>query len=86
MSQAGQPDLAIPEWEGGAVEGIIAPDTQHVIRLVTSEPVAGLQKSQPPSIEDIPNNHMAYAVQWFLFAGIAFVIFLIALRAQLKKG
>ena len=74
-----------PEWAGGQVKGIIAPDTQHVIRLVASEPVAGLQQSQPPSVEDIPNNHMAYAVQWFLFAGIAFIIFLIALRAQLKK-
>ncbi len=74
-----------PDWQGGNVEGIIAPDTRHVIRLVASEPVAALQKSQPPSIEDIPNNHMAYAVQWFLFAGIALVIFLLALRGLHKK-
>lgn len=75
-----------PDWQGGNVEGIIAPDTQHVIRLVASEPVAGLQKSQMPSTEDIPNNHMAYAVQWFLFAGIALIIFVIAFRGRRKAG
>jgi len=74
-----------PEWKGGNVEGVIAPDTQHVIRLVASEPVAGLQKSQPPSTDDIPNNHMSYAVQWFLFAGIALVIFVLALRGLRKS-
>lgn len=73
-----------PDWAGGMVNGIIAPDSQYVIRLVASEPVAGLQKSQPPALEDIPNNHLSYAVQWFLFAGIALVIFLIALRGRNK--
>ena len=73
-----------PDWEGGIVDGIIAPDSQYIIRLVASEPVAGLQKSQPPALEDIPNNHLSYAVQWFLFAGIALIIFLIALRARNK--
>lgn len=73
-----------PEWAGGIVDGIIAPDSQYVIRLVVSEPIAGLQKSQPPNIEDIPNNHMSYAVQWFLFGFIALIIFLIALRGRNK--
>jgi len=73
-----------PEGEGGTVDGIIAPDTQNIIRLVATEPVAGLQQSQPPSIDDIPNNHMAYAVQWFLFAGIALIIYLLALRGRNK--
>ena len=73
-----------PEWDGGMVEGITAPDSQYVIRLVASEPVAGLRQSQPPALEDIPNNHLSYAVQWFLFAGIALVIFLIALRGRNK--
>ena len=71
-----------PAWEGGIVDGIIAPDTQHVTRLVSSIPVAGLEPSQPPSLEDIPNNHMAYAVQWFLFAGIALIIYILALRGR----
>ncbi|GAA0474236.1 hypothetical protein GCM10009096_14630 [Parasphingorhabdus litoris] len=71
-----------PEWSGGTVNGIIAPDSQHVLRLVASEPVAGLQKSQEPSTDDVPNNHMAYAVQWFLFAGIALIIYFLALRGR----
>jgi len=74
-----------PQWSGGTVDGIIAPDSQYVIRLVASEPVAGLQKSQPPALEDVPNNHMSYAVQWFLFAAIALVIFLLALRGRNKS-
>ena len=79
---SGRPDD--PDWDGGMVSGIIAPDSQYVIRLVASEPVAGLLKSQPPALEDVPNNHLSYAVQWFLFAGIALVIFLIALRGRNK--
>ena len=75
-----------PDWQGGVVDGIIAPDSQYIIRLVASEPVAGLQKSQPPSIEDIPNNHRSYAVQWFLFAGIALIIYVLALRGRRKAG
>lgn len=75
-----------PEWDGGVVTGIIAPDSQYVVRLVASEPVAGLQKSQEPSTDEVPNNHMAYAVQWFLFAGIALIIFVMALRGRSKTA
>ncbi|HEY9092107.1 SURF1 family protein [Parasphingorhabdus sp.] len=71
-----------PEWSGGIVDGVIAPDRLHIVRLVASEPVAGLEKSQPPATDDIPNNHMAYAVQWFLFAGIALIIYILALRLR----
>ena len=75
-----------PQWDGGVVDGVIAPDSQYVIRLVASEPVAGLQKSQPPALEDIPNNHLSYAVQWFLFAGIALAIFMLALKGRRMTG
>ena len=75
-----------PQWDGGIVDGVIAPDSQYVIRLVASEPVAGLQKSQPPALEDIPNNHLSYAVQWFLFAGIALAIFMLALKGRRETG
>ena len=71
-----------PEWNGGIVDGVIAPDSQHIMRLVASTPVAGLEQSNTPSTDDIPNNHRAYAVQWFLFAGIALVIFILALRMR----
>jgi len=74
-----------PEWSGGIVDGVIAPDSRYILRLVASEPVAGVEKSQEPSLDDIPNNHMAYAVQWFLFAGIALVIYFLALRQRNRR-
>src|SRR3546814_3309693 len=55
-------------WQGGRVSGIIAPDSQHIIRLVSDRAAAGLEPAQPPSLDDVPNNHFAYAIQWFLFA------------------
>ncbi|MEP3225975.1 MAG: SURF1 family protein [Parasphingorhabdus sp.] len=73
-----------PQWTGGEVDGVIAPDSQHMVRLVASSPIAGLEKSQPPSTDDVPNNHMAYAVQWFLFAAIALIIYFLALRGRSK--
>jgi surfeit locus 1 family protein len=51
--------------------------------LVLKGAVPGLEPSVPPSIESIPNNHRGYAVQWFLFAGVAISIYLLALR---KRG
>jgi surfeit locus 1 family protein len=41
--------------------------------------------SAPPSPDNIPNNHLSYAVQWFLFAGIAGVIYALALRQRWRK-
>jgi len=38
-----------------------------------------LKASIPPAIEMIPNNHRSYAVQWFLFAAVALVIYGLAL-------
>jgi cytochrome oxidase assembly protein ShyY1 len=45
--------------------------------------LAGLEPSAPPSVESIPNNHRAYAVQWFLFAAIAVLVYGLALRGRL---
>ena len=39
----------------------------------------GLKPSALPSLQDIPNNHLAYAVQWFVFAGVAAAIYGLAL-------
>lgn len=47
--------------------------------LVLDGGVPGLAASVPPSIETIPNNHRSYAVQWFLFAMVALVIYGLAL-------
>jgi surfeit locus 1 family protein len=30
----------------------------------------------------VPNNHLSYAVQWFLFAAIASVIYVLAVRRR----
>jgi surfeit locus 1 family protein len=74
-----------PDWSGGPVSGMIAPDSAHLIRLVAAPPVAGLQPVLKPSPEDIPNNHWAYAVQWFLFAAIAAVIYGLAVARRTRS-
>lgn len=85
-----------PRWNGGVVRGVIAEYPRHYSlvdqlarRLPPPEPVLiaataapGLEPTAPPSIDDVPNNHLAYAVQWFLFAGAAVVIYALALRRR----
>lgn len=71
-----------PKWQGGTVEGIIAPDNKHLIRLVVTDEVAGLQRLSPPSTDSIPNNHLSYAIQWFFFALAATVIFILAVKKR----
>ena len=72
------------EYKGGLVSGIIAPDRVSRIRLVAAEPGPGLMASAPPSPRTISNNHLSYAIQWFLFAAIALVIYVLALRLKQK--
>ena len=72
-------------WPGGPVSGIIAPDRKMRMRLVAASAPDGLAPSAPPSIEQVPNNHRSYAVQWFLFALIAIVIYGLAVRKRLKE-
>ena len=55
------------------------------MRLVAATPGPGLSASAPPSPVTIPNNHLSYAIQWFLFAGIALVIYVLALRGRRRK-
>lgn len=69
-------------WTGGRVTGTIDADRDHVLLLVSDVAAPGLTPSLKPSPEDIPNNHFAYAVQWFAFAGIALVIYALALRRK----
>lgn len=72
-------------YRGGLVSGVIAPDKLSRMRLVAVTPGPGLMASAPPSPSIIPNNHLSYAVQWFLFAGIAVTIYLLALRQRWRK-
>ncbi len=71
-----------PEWSGGHVTGRIAPFMEDTIRLIADEPQAGLQANASPDPQDLPNNHMAYVVQWFFFALTALVIYILALRKR----
>lgn len=75
-----------PDWEGGEVKGTIAPDRKSGIRLVSADGLGGLEASAVPSTDSIPNNHLMYAGQWFLFALIALVIYGLAVRGRMKQG
>ena len=39
-----------------------------------------------PSDDSLPNNHRSYAVQWFLFAAVASIIYALALRKRINEG
>ncbi len=85
-----------PVWRGGEVSGVIASQPDHrsligkafgqgsapALMLVAATPATGLLPSAPPSLEDVPNNHFAYAVQWFIFAALAALIYVIALTRR----
>jgi len=70
-----------PAWSGGQVGGFIGPYGEGV-KLVAAPPRAGLAQLALPDPRDIPNNHLSYAVQWFLFAATALVIYALALRGR----
>jgi surfeit locus 1 family protein len=50
--------------------------------LVSDRPAPGLTANAPPDPASVPNNHLAYAVQWFLFAAVAVVVYVVALRRR----
>jgi hypothetical protein len=88
---------AKPDWKGGDVSGYIthAPDHEPLIvsifsrapktlMLVADKPAPGLDANPRPDLSSVPNNHLAYAVQWFLFAAVAAIIYALALRRRLK--
>ena len=70
-----------PQWTGGEVAGFVGPYRDGV-KLVAAPPQAGLAQLAAPDPRDVPNNHLSYAVQWFLFALTAAVIYLLALRKR----
>lgn len=75
-----------PKWGGGPVRGIIAPDGAQLIKLVSIDPVEGLEILAAPSPSQIPNNHLLYAIQWFIFAAAATVIYILAVRKRAKTS
>lgn len=91
------PDAKV-QWGGGKVSGWIshAPDARsliaglfdHVPRellLVADTPAPGLAANSRPDIGIVPNNHFAYAIQWFFFAAVASVIYVLAVRRRIAR-
>lgn len=73
-----------PAWDGGTVTGILSTAGDDY-EVVASEPQAGLQPLARPDPADLPNNHLAYAGQWFFFALTALVIYWLALRRRWRE-
>ena len=69
-------------WEGGEVSGVIASGGV----LQTAQIAPGLRALAPPDPNDLPNNHLMYAGQWFFFALTALVIYGLALRKRWRGG
>ena len=72
------------------LEGLIAgrlgaarPEAPVVLTSATAP--APLAPSAPPSLAEVPNNHLFYAFQWFFFAAAAAVIYALALRQRLSR-
>lgn len=88
----------VGQWRGGPVSGVLVTEPQRhgvLARLfsdlpplrpmiVASEAAPGLSPSLPPDPADLPDDHISYAIQWFIFALAATVIYLLALRQRLR--
>ncbi|MFO1259477.1 MAG: SURF1 family protein [Sphingomonadaceae bacterium] len=100
LGVGGRPDMK-PAWTGGTVSGWISkePDHRSLIEQMTgpelvlrpmlvagASPIAELKSSNPPKVEDIPNNHLSYAFQWFSFAAIALIIYVLALKRRERSS
>ena len=72
-------------WTGGVVTGTITLGAGETVRLIADPPLAGLDANARPDPATIPNNHLSYAIQWFLFALTALVIYAIALRKRMQR-
>ena len=86
---------AKPIWRGGEVVGTIAlapakrslignlfTTAPDMLMIVADSPPPGFTRAPRPSLDSIPNNHLAYGVQWFVFAAIALGIYALALRRR----
>jgi surfeit locus 1 family protein len=88
-----------PRWTGGMVQGRLtwASDGSSLIgrlfggtparmpMIVAEAPAPGLVPSAQPDPADVPDNHLAYAVQWFLFAAVALAIYAVALWRRARQ-
>ena len=60
--------------------------TPRRMMLIADKPAPGLSPNEAPDLDSVPNNHLAYGVQWFLFAGVAGIIYVLALRRRAKTA
>jgi cytochrome oxidase assembly protein ShyY1 len=71
---------------GARLDGILvarsdgAPGAPQRYLLVARNPVPPLGAPRLPSAEELPNNHLAYAIQWFAFAATLAAVYLLYLR------
>ena len=73
------------DWDGGTVTGIVVPFGELGYKIIADPPLAGLQANAKPDPNDLPNNHLAYAGQWFFFALTALVVYWFAVQSRLKR-
>lgn len=74
-----------PNWSGGILDGIISGGRTQNIKLTVQEPVEGLEVLAKPDPANIPNPHFLYALQWFLFAFFAALIYGFAARKKMAS-
>ena len=73
-----------------SLDGIVAGRLGQVaadgpVTITSARASAPLAASAPPSLDEVPNNHLFYAFQWFFFAAAASVIYTLALRQRLSR-
>jgi surfeit locus 1 family protein len=73
--------------DGRSLIGSLFDHTPQRLMLVAATPPSnitgpGLNPNGKPDIASVPNNHLAYAGQWFFFAAIAAIIYTLALRRR----
>lgn len=57
-----------PSFTGRLVPRDGRPPEDPIFLLVAERSPPPLQPAAPPTVDEIPNNHLAYAGQWFFFA------------------
>jgi cytochrome oxidase assembly protein ShyY1 len=81
------PDDSLRLTLDGLVAGTLgAVEPDGPITLTAAEAQPPLFASAAPRLDDIPNNHLIYAFQWFFFAATALVIYALVLRRRLSEG
>lgn len=82
-----RPDLLRHVALDGRYEGTLSAGSDDFpIFLTLDAPLPPLAPSASPSPDEIPDNHLMYALQWFFFAAAAVVIYALALRRRRRKG